>query len=432
MRALFGGGTEDARSRGDILVWNCAANVAANLIGGNFLVGLYSVLGLSDALLGLIPTLTQLCALTQIFSPIILNRFQYRKRILLISRVTYYACAIVLIGLTPFIPVGQSGRAALLVAFTMLGNLANALVAPGYSVLHIRSIPEKTRADYFSVLNLLVNVCLYTAVMVFGRAVDFLKGISGSLLLGVTVARVFAIGFAALELRSHTRIREHEEPRTAAGGLRNMFMPLKNKPYLLCTVLACMWSLFANIPGVYYSSYIIKDIKAPYTYLGAVSMLSVPIMLVVTPIWNRIVKKTSWFSAMSAALAIYCSHYFMLSMVNPNNIYVLYTIALIVAYSASPGISIVTSNLPYQRLPDEGRSGYLAFYAASNSLSAMLGILLGSALIITAGPRVINLFGQAMGGKQYIMWLPCALLFALSCVYRVIAAKERRGAAIQA
>jgi hypothetical protein len=51
-------------------MWNGTANIAGNLVGGNFLIGLYAILHVNDATLGLLTTLIQFCNMpVRIFQP---------------------------------------------------------------------------------------------------------------------------------------------------------------------------------------------------------------------------------------------------------------------------------------------------------------------------------------------------------------------------
>jgi hypothetical protein len=426
VRRLVSGGTHEAQSRKYILVWNGAANIAANMAGGNFLVGLYTIIHLGDVLLGVLTTIIQFCNIFQIMSPLLLGRFRQKKKILLVTRIIYYSFYIVIIGIIPFVPGEDGLRTGLLLAAMVAANFINALAAPGYSVLHIRSIPEESRADFFSVLNLLVNVCVYVFILVCGYIVDFFRS-RGSFLAGITAVRVVGLVFAALEIYAHCHIHEFDEPDGAEPRPRiNPFAPLRNKEFMLCVILTGLYSCFANIPGVYYSSYLVNDLVVPFSYLGIVNFLSVPIMIFAIPVWNHVIRKLSWFKSISVSLLLAAVHYFVLPFVDRGNYLYLYTAAVIYYFMVVPGISIVSSNLPYYRLPEGGRTGFLAFYAGFNSFMAMLGLSFGSFFIAASRSMDIAVFGRHIRNKQFIMMIAGALLVCLGVFYRYIAKREKR------
>jgi hypothetical protein len=449
VRRLVSGGTYEAQSRKYILVWNGAANIAANMAGGNFLVGLYTIIHLNDVLLGVLTTVIQFCNIFQIMSPLLLGRFKRKKQILLVTRIIYYSIYIVIIGLIPFVPGEDAFRAGLLMAAMVAANFINALAAPGYSVLHIRSIPEDSRADFFSVLSLLVNICVYVFILISGCIVDFFRD-RGSFLAGITAVRVIGLVFAALEIYAHRRIHEFDEPDsdgsgtaadgaaraggtgTAADGAAraaprpriNPFAPLKNKQFMLCVILTGLYSCFANIPGVYYSSYLVNDLVIPFSYLGIVNFLSVPIMLFAVPLWNYVIRKLSWFRTISLSLLLASVHYLILPFVGAGNYLYLYTAAVVYYFMVIPGVSIVSANLPYYHLPEGGRTNFLAFYAGFNSFMAMLGLTCGSFFIVNFRSMDIAVLGWRIQNKQFIMVIAGVLLACLGVVYRFIAKRE--------
>ena len=292
--------------------------------------------------------------------------------VLFVTRSIFWTMTIVVVGLIPYLPAGNESRIRFLVITMVLAYLINAIAAPGYSVLHIRSIPKESRVDFFSVLSLLNNICIYVFILLCGYVVDFFRN-RGSFLAGITAVRVIALAFAGLELYCHWHIHEYDEPKEENRSRPlNPFQVLKNRKFVICALLTGLYSFFANMPGLYYSSYLVNDVAAPYSFLGTVYFLSVPCMIVFIPLWNLIIKKVSWFRTISAALILVSVHYFMLPFVNAGNYTVLYTLAMVYYFSIIPGVNIVTANLPYYCLPEGDRTIYLAFYQGFNSFMAML------------------------------------------------------------
>ncbi|GHV69175.1 hypothetical protein AGMMS49928_10640 [Spirochaetia bacterium] len=427
VRRLVSGNTPASVSRKFILCWNGAANVAGNLIGGNFLVGLYMVLHVNDVLLGILTTLVQFCNIFQILSPLLLDRFKRKKLVLLVTRIIYYGLYILVIGLIPFIPGEDGFRIVILLTVTVLANLINSMSAPGYGVLHIRSIPEDSRADFFSILNLINNICIYAAILLCGYVVDFFRD-RGSLLAGISAVRIIALGVAALEIYCHCQIHEFDEPEEEEKHHRlNPLLPLKNKEFTIITVLTGLFSFFFNIPGLYYASYLINEVKTPYSYLGFVNFLAAPIMLFAIPIWNRVIIKISWYKTISVSMLLVSLHYFMLPFVSSSNYAVLYTFALSYYFAMIPGVNIVTGNLPFYRLPEGHRTVFLAFYNGYNSLMATLGFFSGGLFIVLTNGRKIPFIGGPVENKQFIMVIAGVLLACLGLIYHFIARKEKKG-----
>ena len=425
IQRLISDDTTESVSRRYIFQWNASANISQNLVGGNFLVGLYTILKVGDVLLGMLTTIIQFCCIFQIFSPMLFNRFKRKKTVLLVTRILFYSLYIVVVGSIPYIPAADGIRINFLLVTMIAAYLINAVAAPGYSVLHIRSIPEGSRADFFSVLSLLNNVCVYVFILLSGYVVDFFRD-RGNFLAGITAVRIIAVAFAAFEIYSHCHIHEYDEPENEnRRRFTNPFLPLKNKQFAICAVLTGFYSFFANIPGLYYSSYLVNDVVAPYSFLGTVYFLSVPCMIIFVPFWNSVIKKKSWFGAISIALILLIFHYASLLFVNGENYKVLYTITMIYYFSIIPGVSIVTGNLPFYRLPEGDRTIYIAFWGGFNSFMAMLGLFAGSLFIARTGSLAINFYGWSIHNKQLIMLVTGSLLMVLGLFYRFFSRKEQ-------
>jgi len=248
----------------------------------------------------------------------------------------------------------------------------------------------------------------------------------GNFLSGITTVRIIALVFAALEIYCHCHVHEFDEPEREYRRKRlNLLLPLKNKQFTFCVFLMGFYNLCANIPGMYYNSYLVNTLVLPFSFLGIVTFLSVPCMLLFVPLWNRVIKKKSWFGTISISLILASLHYFMLPFVNSGNYKILYTIAMVYYFSVIPGVSIVTINLPYYRLPEEDRVVFVAFYTGFNSFMAMLAFFIGSLFIAGTSSWQINIAGWSFQNKQYIVLVTGLLLLALGFVYRSIAKREQ-------
>ena len=77
-------------SRRNIMFSNYTGGVVNNLIGGNFFTGLLILMNADDSFMGLITMAALLGNLIQVLSPLLLERFKRRKRLLIISRGLIY------------------------------------------------------------------------------------------------------------------------------------------------------------------------------------------------------------------------------------------------------------------------------------------------------------------------------------------------------
>lgn len=142
---------ELAVNRRNIIASNIATGISGNLIGGNFLTGFILLLNADDAFMGIVTMVSFAGNLLQILSPLVMERFSERKRLLIAARGTIYFFNIIIIGCIPFLNYTNSVKLMLILTIVLFLNILNAVTAPGFSIWYIKSIPENTWAGFFFV-----------------------------------------------------------------------------------------------------------------------------------------------------------------------------------------------------------------------------------------------------------------------------------------
>lgn len=398
-------------SQRNLIAANITTGSIGNLIGGNFFTGLLLLLHAGDGLIGFIAMLGFLGNMLQVFSPLLLERFQQRKRFLIGVRVALYLLNVVMIGLIPYLPASEGLRLGLIICTLMLLHILNALTSPGFQVWHIKSVPEADRAGYFTVNSILNGIVVYSVILGAGAFVDRFKA-AGTELVGLTWLRILAVGLCVVDIFLLTRIKEYPYERSGEvfRPVDLLVRPFREKKYLISVATACLWSFIANMPGPYFSVYMLKELQVSYSFLNVVNMVNIPVLLFIAPLWRRRVNRVSWFGTLTFAVTLYLVHLFVLPFVTAKTLF-LYPVAVIYALIMAPGINLVFANMTYMNLPDKDQTNYISFYAAMNNLAAFLGTLAGRQFIAATGGLRINVLGTDMGNKQYILLLTGSLMF---------------------
>lgn len=401
---------EKAVNRKYIATASYFAEATNNLIGGAFLTGFLLLLNADDAFMGLITMAGLLGNLLQILSPLLLERFVRRKKLLLFSRMTIYFFNIIVIGSVPYLGGGDSAKLTIVVSVILLLNIINAIFAPGFSVWHIKSIPQKVRAGFFSFYRITSGVLVYSVILLSSALVDNFR-LRGNELTGLMILRAVAIITACFDLYFQNKIVEYPNviPEEKASLKSIFLLPFKEKKYLVTVAIACMWSFSANIPGPYFTIYLLKDLNVKYTFLNFINMLNIPVLIFFTPIWSRIIRKTSWFKALYISMGFYIVYYILLCFVNKDTL-MLYPFAVIYAFIIAAGINLTFSNIPYINIPAGSQTNFIGFYATMNNFAALLGVMLGRTFIRITEGKIIHVFSVPIQNKQYILFLTAALM----------------------
>lgn len=405
---LFGNQEEFSRNRRNLLLSNYCNGVAGSLIGGNLFTGFLLLMNAGDSYVGLITMIAMFGNMLQVFSPLLLERFDKRKKVLIIGRGIVHFLNIVLISIIPLFASADALKLSMTLVTVLILNIINAMMAPGYQVWHIKSIPDDMRSRYFSFYHLTNSIIVYTVILIGSLLVDaFKKG--GNELTGLLILRGFALMLAVLDLNFLTRIREYPVPRTNIQVRDVILSPFKEKKYLLTVIIACMWSFSANIPGSFYTVYLLREMNLTYTFLNVVNMLSVPVMIIFMPVWRKRVDRTSWFRALYFCISLYIAHYIGLAMVTDKTLW-LYPLFMLYAFAISPGINMIFANLPYVNIPGENQTNMLGFYAAMYNFAGLLGISLGRQFITMTNGVKVHFAGITLGNKQLVLILTAAFM----------------------
>lgn len=413
-------GDDSSADRFIMIRYNITANVIANLVGGNFFAGLMLLLKADNGFVGLMTMIIFGANLLQLFSPFVLERFERRKKLLIGLRIAMQTINIVIIGVVPLLPLSYSAKLTLLALSVFMVNALGAVMSPGFSVWHIAHIPQRVRVSYFSVVSMLNGIFVAVMNLAASRAVDSFKQ-AGNELLGLELLRLVALAIAVYDIYLLTKLREL--PRTGPGRRIKfsdlLVKPWKERIYLRTVLVVVLWSMIANIPGSYYTIYLLKDLNVSYSYITLISMMNVVVLVVFTPVWRKLFSRRSWLKPLSWAMILYAPHYLLLSLVSPGRLW-LFPLGSIWAYICAVGISLAFTSVAYINIPQENQTLYIGFYSTMSNLGALVGAFLSRTFMTAFEGMSFTLYGIPFGEKQVMMMVVGFLMFGASFAVRMV------------
>lgn len=415
-------GDEESKSRLCHLQFNYTNNIMANLVGGNFFTGIMLLLNADDGFIGLMSMFIFAANCLQIVSPLILEHFPQRKKLLIYMRLLIQCINIVFIGCIPFFPIASQAKLVIFGASVLILNVLNALISPGFSVWHIQFIPQRIRVKYFSLLSMTNGIIVALFNLVGGYVVDHFKGL-GLDAWGFATLRIVAVCLLVYDLFLLSRMKEqpYEQSNDKLNLVNLLVRPFKEKTYLRTVGIAFMWSMIANVPGSYYSVYLLRDIGVSYSFINVISMLNVPILVLLMPVWSRFLRRYSWLKTCNVSIALYAVHYLLLGLVNQGNYTWLYPTAIVYSFILATGINLSFTNIPYINIPKQNQTIYMGFYSTMCNLGALLGVTFGRQFVTMTE----NLTLFSAGNKQILMFC----VFVLMALAAVVIYFLRRGVA---
>lgn len=415
IRLRFTPEDELAKNRLTIIGENCANSIVGNLIGGNFFTGLLLMLNADTVQIGLVNILTYIANLCQLFSPLLLERFASRKKMLIWSRVIIHILNIIMIGLVGALPFEARLRVTIILGFVAVLNAVSGLTSPGFSVWHMQSIPERERANYFSMNQRAVNLAAYIFILAGSAFADTFKAHDMEM-LGYLILRGVAVLFAVLDIWLLARVKEYDYPKGEPLNLKKLITePLKAKKYMISVLIVFLWNFFATTHGSYYTVYMLQTLGVSYSFLNLVNAMYVPCVIVLAPLWARYINRTSWLSVYWKTLIIYGIFFLGHTFVTADCLW-LYPVVVLCCYLISPGLNLVNANMTFYNIPRENQTVYLSFCSAASMVAAILGNLFATRFMLRFETHMFHLFGVEMYPQQFIVTIPGVLIILLGVI----------------
>jgi len=430
-------GDEQSGDRMRLLFYHYEANIVANWIGGTFYTGLLLLLNADDAFIGTLSLISSAANMLQLFAPLLMERFSKRKKLMIWMRAIILFMNIVVLGITPLLPVGQQGRLLVFAGTVLLMNVLNAFLAPGFSVWTMQSLPERVRGSFFTVITMTVGAVVAVFNLIGSNIVDFFDA-RGQEYLGLMILRAFCVIMVVADTISYARIKEYPYPGSDQKfTVKDMLLsPFKEKKYLRTVAMTFLWNIAANIPGSYYTVYLLQEIEVNYSFIMTVSMLNVPAVLLLTPVWSKMAAKynMSWFKMLYVAMGFYMIHYVLLGLVTPGTVW-LYPVACMLAYVMGIGINLSFTCIPYVNIPEKNQTAFIGFYSAVANLAVFVGVFIGRQFVTHTESLHFELLGMPFGGKQMLVFLTAAMMaISVACIAyidKINTAEDRKAKELQ-
>jgi hypothetical protein len=193
-------------------------------------------------------------------------------------------------------------------------------------------------------------------------------------------------------------------------SIRDLFVkPWGEKVYLRSVLVVFLWSFTANMPGSYYTVYLLRELHIGYSYITGVAAFNVLMLLLFTPLWRKIYMRYSWLKPLSIAIWMLAPHYFVLAFVS-EGLHFLYPIAVIWSFLCTCGINLAFSSMAYLNLPEYNQTLFVGFYATANNLGALSAAILATSFVTALSGIRFALFGVVFGEKQLLMLIVGVLM----------------------
>lgn len=384
-------------------------------ITGVFYTGFLTMYDIDITGVGIITFIPYIGGCLALFSPFVLKRFPRRKKVVLASKIAFYALFILATTLMPQFVTGSRNRLICFIVILFVAYGQYALFSPGITVWFYKFYPadNELRTRYIFYNQMFSSVISSLILLVSGLITDAVSG-QNTVILAL---RYFAFVLVILDVFFQSRATEYPYEETSQLKLRNVFTtPFKNRKFMMCMLLMFFWSFISNLNNGTWNYHLLNHMKYQYTLLNCMSVLYTVLLALTSRFWRKILRKYSWVKTFGLCNLVWVPTEFIWFMTS-YNMRMLYVPLSLWQNFICVGFNLSYANILYMNLPDEDSTSYISFYSVGANLCALLGMVFGTWLVSLHPDTPFPVFGVkiymvqftcfARGITQTIMGLMC-------------------------
>lgn len=389
-------------------------NAALVLTSGIFLSGFIISLNGSDFLVGLLNNSLTWASIAALFSYLIYERMESRKKFLLsllvVSRLM--VCSIIFL---PLIFGKSSATLGILTVMVIAGNVLWGVYAIGSNVWMMGSFEKDVRNEfvYRRVFWLRISFTLFTIMMGFildwsgksyaGFAIIFLM----SMILSFTDAVVL------FNIKEPVNILNKDH----TFSLKFFFEPFSKKPYRAFLIFIFLFYSSLTIFSSFTPLYLIRYLKFDYKFISIINVISYIFLILFTRLWSKLESKKGLMFVFKITGLIAIIELLFYGFLKSDTYYLLY-LAPIFSGIGYSGFNIAIFNYRYELMPEKSRTVYEGWFGAVLGLSMLISPVIGN-FIMNRLPVLNNIVFQH--SKFQFMYI---LSFILAITVMLLALKS--------
>ena len=353
------------------------AQVHINLTGGMFLTGFALYLGANAFQIGLLAAIPALLTSIGFLSAILLNRFQERKKPVVlasgIARGLFFVPAILLL----FNHKMSIGNFLILVGIVNgLLTIANNMWIGWMSDL----VPKEMRGRYFGIRNTILGFIGMLVSFGGAKLLDYFKGLNQT---PSGFALIF--GFAAIASTTAAILLSQQPeitivPESAIGriDLKQIILgPLQDKNFRKFLGFITFWYLTSGIASPFYMVFLLKNLSLPYSTIALYSIFAGVMSLIFQLLWGRAIDK--FRSKPILTINFLCVAFLPLLWIFPTRTFLL-PIWLDAAFTGVfwPGVNLALFNIVLSLSDkEEIKENYFAVFTFVTGIGGFISSLVG-------------------------------------------------------
>jgi len=388
------------KSRVCYTVGDSAAQTIVQLAGGTFLVTLMEVLGISDGNMGIVASISSLAAIVNLISMKLSAKLEKNKLFVCVTVMQKFWLAFMFF--IPLMSISSGMKRVLMVACYCLAQVSIQLGTPATVDWVASLIPSKLRGRYYATKDSIAVFVVVTVMLLMGIFIDIIKEVNiniGFIVLGTVIALLALINVVSFSKMKEPKVSAMDNSgkeihgslvKKSRGGayqkqdisiIREAKEALKNKGFRKILWLNFLWLTAFYSASPFNSSYQIKDLSLPYTYIMILSFATSMLRIYLTPKAGKLADKLGMAKVMRWALTAMGLHYTMLSLSRPSNAYAMAAMASTFSALGWTFVGIGMLGIQLEYLDEKKRIVQYAFLAMMSGVYGFLVSFVAGRLI---------------------------------------------------
>ena len=394
--------------------------IMVSLCGGIFLIGfVVKVLQADTSKIGILASLPLIANLVQLFGSYIIEKTGKSKALCVFSAAASRILWILIILLPlKLLPLASDLHIWIVIGVIAFSSIFASLAGVGWMSWMSDLVPEKIRGAYFGRRNMITTFFGMLFIVSGGRFISIWEARFGEESpYGFII--LFAIGLSA-GLASILFLRKIPAGRPAVKtGEKNDFSlskflsPFKNSNFRKIMFFAAFWLFAVNFAAPFYGVFMINNLNLEFSLITVFGTAATIATIIMMNIWGPINDKLGSRPVIIVSTLMLSLIPILWIISTPDNYYIPVMAAHIASGAFMAGAGLSQFNILLKLSPKEGKSVFLALFAATTGFAGAVAPVAGGAVFNYLKPYTLNLSGLSISGFQ-LLFLFSAAMIALS------------------
>lgn len=358
--------------------------IMGSLCGGMFLVGYaIKILNASAAQIGILASLPLFASLSQIFGAYLIEKYGETKKLcfmsVIASRILWLL--IIMLPLAMFSAL-LDWRVWILIAVIAFSSIFGSLAGISWLAWMSELAPEKVRGTYFGKRSMIAAACGMVVVLLAGKFLSLWESrFAQDNPFGFIIIFAFGLFIGLIATWFLFHVPEPDVAQKKKSFDLSLFLnPLKDRNYLVLIIFVSAWMFSFQIAAPFYGVYMIENLQVDFSsitiFLTLATLTSLFMMKIWGPMSDRLGNKP--IVIVSGWILVLIPFIWITAL--PGNYFIPVVVAHILSGAFIAGVTLSLFNIVIKLSPREGRSAYLAMFAAITGVVSGIAPVLGGGL----------------------------------------------------